>query len=62
MPNPLADSAVLRRVRGAWRTWSELDPFAREYECERAVRGIALGVVGSLAVWAALWLVLWMRS
>ena len=58
MPDLIPGVAAWRRARVTWRQWTTLDPLTREYECERAVRGIALGLVLSFALWAALWL-LW---
>jgi hypothetical protein len=40
--------------RPSWRR----DPLPQEYEGERVMRGIALGLVLSFVAWAALWL-LW---
>lgn len=57
MPDLILDLAGVRRVRARWRAWSTLDPRTQEYEGERVMRGIALGVVLSFVAWAALWLV-----
>jgi hypothetical protein len=46
-----------RRARATWVAWSTLDPLTQEYEGERIVRGIALGLVLSFVMWTASWLV-----